>query len=536
MGNFRRVLSVLVAVTFASATAFARPPSMTNQKGAQAVKAFEQIAQKIVSRGQNFSGYALTRDQLKTTIEKGRRATKAAGSHALQGQVQLILMMFILTSVESYRSVSEQSALKDERLTFAQKAAHVRKALGDVTKSFDTYLGMLSALGETAFTPAIALLREAALSRTGSVAIAELIQTGVSSFILFGLWETGMQIWDDASYLLDDPADRSVALKLTVGDWLFGSHTPEQKLVMAKIQSKMWDILTFADPQMTQNMLYNTWRLRIAKGDFLVLLASIMVFSTVSATVATGGPWGTVAGFAGGLVGVLAAVLVPQVHKDNITRKIRYGRSRSALGDLDGVNVTKMRHYARMLDGVPDTILERHALYIYFDHEVKNRTKYMRRSLTALFEIYFESLSEIENITNQLFLVMQYHRVDSATAIELTQQLEQKMAQVEKRHLQIQNEILNAVKILETANAVLLENSYVQRQPKLLKLVQIQQDSFVALGDAVLVVLAARDGELRAAMGLELSAEDGYNLELFADVVASQFFFMGFDESHLVVN
>lgn len=335
------VLALVLVVT-ATVPAFAKGPSVTARQ-----RVFDVTSQIMLksARLRNELARRMANESFLRS-EQHKAKIKQLGTNALDKSTkgvahysQTMLMLYILTSVEAIRQKYELDRLSGNKPRLEEYLPLLTEAMGLLGNNFELYHAMAGAgvIGAVTRKPMMAL-RQSIQNQVSNKIFSELIVSGASSFVTFVGWEAGAQLWIEAINMLESEHDIEVAHSLKLFDMLKGAGTPEQKRVMSLIYDNMQRLLVFGNPEKTANWLYNTWRLRIATGDFVALVAGMVtggqIGAAVGASVGTaivpvfGTTAGMMVGWCFGIVGgvlggVLAMYVIPQPVKDAMSAGIK---------------------------------------------------------------------------------------------------------------------------------------------------------------------------------------------------------------------
>lgn len=164
-----------------------------------------------------------------------------------------------------------------------------------------------------------------------------LLASGVTTFLTFIGWEIGGQLFDESIELLENDDDYHQA-KEHFGSMLLelakGTLKANDRRIVSAVFLNMQKIV-FTDDTLREMWLYNTWRNRIATGEFATIVSSMVAFGTagglIGAAAGTAIPVpvvGTIVGWsfgvAGGIAGgAFAMFVIPEEQKDGITAWFR---------------------------------------------------------------------------------------------------------------------------------------------------------------------------------------------------------------------
>lgn len=267
----------------------------------------------------------------RSRVERAREI----GSSAFTGTVsshagQLSIMLYVLTLTEATRQKAEDRAVRNQDLSFTDMVSLTKHSANELVNSFELWSAILgaSAVNRVVSAP-LAALRQTVNNRVSSRFFSNLINSGIGSFITFVGWEAGAQLWEESIDLLGDEEMIREAQGLRFAELMAGGGTTRQKQVFGKVLENAWYILSFGDPKVTKQWWANTWRLKIATGDFVVLVSSMVLAGAAAGSIVPGAGTlvGACFGLAGGIVGgLLAMYVVPESVKRDIDDGIKASR------------------------------------------------------------------------------------------------------------------------------------------------------------------------------------------------------------------
>ncbi len=245
----------------------------------------------------------------------GVRAARAI-SHPLVGAAQTGVLIWILSGFHHAQYLIRQARLEKQDLTPSDFAEIAEQSAEHVMKNGELIMGFLGgeATGVAGDYP-VRMLTAILSKKVSSQIFQQLVHSGIHSLIVFGGWELGGQLWSDAIRMLPNELHQ----KAEKNFWAVWGDSQMRNLVLGN----MWKLL-YTDPELRSALFYNTWRHRIATGDFI----SLVVCMTVAGVVGTAifGPVGILGCLAFGLVGGFADMAISQEFKEYITIGIKFTR------------------------------------------------------------------------------------------------------------------------------------------------------------------------------------------------------------------
>jgi hypothetical protein len=346
MNFIRKSLSVILVLQLSCGHAFAeaaRSPLVSQDS-------LTGISRAMTNRAQGFALYYSKlrsrmssreiREKAKGAIGKARLAPVAlARSSAHTGQTLLVIWIasLIIAAEQEYK-MARLSGLSPDSAELKEK---FRQLTNMSLNNFEVFSGIVGGgvFGAVFGTPLqyLSLLVNNKISRP---LLGKLISAGAASLVTFLGWELCRHLWKEAVMNLDTAAEITQAEQLKVNGVLSGTASASDKEIFTKVVDRMLAILTFADPELTQAWVYNTWRLTLMTGEFVTLVlamtsASLTASSAASLALGAIAPGaGHVTGFSvtfvatlfGGLAGAMIAHHLPNSVKEPVTKSLRATR------------------------------------------------------------------------------------------------------------------------------------------------------------------------------------------------------------------
>jgi hypothetical protein len=361
------------------------------------------FAKEAVSLHRQWPISAAWRSKVHNGIERAGKATVKSSSH-LSSTLIIIGIISYIEAIHQKGEINKLSGLNESALN--------KELMGTVAtelvNSFDLYMAILggATIGKTLSKP-IQVMQGLLKNSTSRTLTAKLLASGLQSYLTFVGWEIGGQLWQEAIYLLDNANEIEAAQNLKVFKLLSGNGTANEKIIFTKLLDNMFLILNLGDPQFAQSLIYNTWRLRIATGDFMTIVTAMFTAGTVAGSLAPGGGTviGALFGLTGGVIGGTLAVYTPEPIKTSITSGFQSARMWFSQGgiqqtaydidrDLDYLNYSQSKE-------LKDNVL--FALKLHLTERSKSRNDYM----TATLERYYTERVKIQGLEQRLTLMQQ---------------------------------------------------------------------------------------------------------------------------------
>jgi hypothetical protein len=307
------------------------PADVTPARYHEALKSLRVGSSDWVHRVQTLQDSS--RDEFQKSFERTVAKKMARGAlHGVEEAGRTVVLIMILTGVELvaqevHRSNLEGKPIDTKRLEkMSLDAAEHLLTGGQLISSMAT-AGLTSALAKKPIQILTSILQNA----TSRKILVGLVQSGITSFITFTGWEAGSELWSQATLLIPDDKDfdRAKNLIRVLAGAAHGNS--DDRRVLSLLIDKMGQILLYDDDLRTA-WLYNTWRLHVATGQFVVLVSSMVTTAALGTALFPGA--GTVAGMMFGVVGGLISSAVPESVKETISDGFRGVRSSSNQAQL----------------------------------------------------------------------------------------------------------------------------------------------------------------------------------------------------------
>lgn len=358
---------------------------------------------------------------------------KARGQIGHVGQTMLIL--WIIHGIAIVKDEVEQARLQGREVDWDDIEVMFGETFEHMVNSPEIWMSMIGAsiAGSTigagkkivglipALDEAKDAMKQVLSSSAAQTHFKTLLVSGAMSLVTFVGWEAGMILWQDSLLYMGDnygsdaksqeqahsdlEIARNIKFSRLASSFISHRHLSEdERRVYTLMKQNMYSIL-INDHGKRWKWFYNTWRKRIATGDFVLLVSAMTVGAWAggiagakagAAIGAVGGiPGMLVMGFFGLTAGVVAGALVvfvPQWVKDGISEFVRDMRINNATQILDNNQRMQMR-YVKIFSG--DSFRNRFMrsmLLIDFEDILKERRKWRDRFMNAWVERYHNSI------------------------------------------------------------------------------------------------------------------------------------------------
>ena len=260
-------------------------------------------------------------------LPSNNMAQASAGSRlsdTLGRQGQALVLMMIIAGVEVVHQEIKRAKLRNESVNYEQTFSLSGQAAEQILSGGGTWLSIAGAGVVTPFSKKPIVILETLLKDAGAHDILRsLLQSGICSLVAFGGWDLGGQLWDEARELITDDTDYTLAGHMgsvalgSLTDIFSNSGGNQNDVRVLKIMTANIARILFLDNDLRNLWLYNAWRLRIATGDFVTMVSSMVGAGAIGTAIFPGA--GTLAGLCFGVAGGTLALFVPTPVKDEIT-------------------------------------------------------------------------------------------------------------------------------------------------------------------------------------------------------------------------
>ncbi|HAG90947.1 MAG TPA: hypothetical protein DCL41_03705 [Bdellovibrionales bacterium] len=243
-------------------------------------------------------------------------------SQGLAHPLQTMSLIWVLAVVETYRQQSNLGPLQNHEID-----SELLWTIADqIVNDMEIYSGMVGAGAiSLPMGKAFQELHGVLSQNISKKFLVEFLHSGAVSFITFVGWEAGSQLWKEAIFQLNPDENESKILEdFKILKLLSLQSTAPERELFLKVLDKAFEILLFQNPSQTRDWIYNTWRLRLATGEFATLVTGMVSGGVAAGTIF---PPGFIVGALGGLVGGVATLLIPHEWTAAMTSSIRSARS-----------------------------------------------------------------------------------------------------------------------------------------------------------------------------------------------------------------
>lgn len=270
------------------------------------------------------------RNRLKQTILKTTGQSLDQAGHV----GQTLVMMWILGATEILKKEIQVSRIQGRPMNpseIFQKSGQVAEVILNSGSIWSGFLG--AGIASSAINRPLRILQRLEEKTETRRILKSLIQSGAATFGTFVGWETAAELFTEASNMLENDNDSRRAEHLlpvfanTLIHGFSGSSitSSDDSRILQQIMSNMFKIVLI-DSDLRSAWLYNTWRNRIATGQFVTMVTAMATSSAVGSLIFPGA--GTIAGLMFGISGGLLALAVPENAKDRMTDWIQDARSK----------------------------------------------------------------------------------------------------------------------------------------------------------------------------------------------------------------
>ncbi len=390
----------------------------------------------------NYGGWRAARFT-KKAARKSTRASNRYTNNVLAHQGQAILLIMILTGVDLVRQHVEQSNLTLETIDKDLLASHIKEAAGHVVNSGEIWSSLIGAgvVSGISAKP-LQIINSLIQNGTSNGMLKKFLQAGISTFVTFIGWELGGQLYTEAVELIEDESDYQKAQglgtllgrSLKYGIFLHTADSADDWRVLKVVFNNMMKIL-WHNHELRNLWLYNAWRKRIATGEFVTLVTSMVTAGVVGTTLFPGA--GTIAGMMFGVSGGVLSLFIPHEYKNQITRGIKSTRHAFwRIGhDTKGFGFKVRKQVIR----IASTVIKKNQPMPPMLHYPKNS-----KSENKIMSIHFETLFILESIIQSTKAKIELGEKSGNTVA--TEELRQELILFEQSFLHTLDEIVKFYK------------------------------------------------------------------------------------------
>jgi uncharacterized damage-inducible protein DinB len=244
---------------------------------------------------------------------------------------------------------------------------------------------------------------------TSKNALINVLHSSISSLITFGGWEASAELWEEACLLLDSESDYTRS-KDFFGLLKGAKSDLEDRRILGLIVDNIGRII-LADDELRTNWLYNSWRLRIATGQFATIVTTMTSAALIGTALFPGA--GTLAGMMFGAIGGVAAIAIPGEVKESITdgfRGLRTAHNRLELKSntflieelIRGRNPTYNAFETDIALALSSAATEADERVQFAIATIQDRTRIRENLMTILLETDYDDRAMIKRIEEEL--------------------------------------------------------------------------------------------------------------------------------------
>lgn len=246
---------------------------------------------------------------------------------------QALVMMWILGATEILKKEVELARVQGRPLDKAETFKKSGEVAEVILNSGSIWSGFLGAgVSSAALSQPLNILKRLSEQTATRKILKSLIQSGAMTFGTFVGWETASELFSEAADMLESDADRERSKQLFtlltnsivhVADRSSITSANDTRILKLIVRN-MFKIVLF-DSELRSSWLYNTWRNRIATGQFVTMVAAMASSSAIGTLIFPGA--GTLTGLMFGVAGGMIALAVPERIQDRVTDFIQDARS-----------------------------------------------------------------------------------------------------------------------------------------------------------------------------------------------------------------
>lgn len=243
-------------------------------------------------------------------------------------QGQATILMMIVAGAEMVRQNLNIKSLRGNRIDKNVILAQSLKAADEIINGSHLWTGFLgSRLAGGLSSKPLEIINKIIQQSQARNLFKQLLQSGIATFITFLGWEMSSALYAEAVDMIENRADhvRADRLMPMMVSLFRGTIKPTDKTkndqrILKLVLHNMIKILV-TDDDLRNLWLYNTWRTKIATGNFVTSVATMVTASAIGTALFPGA--GTLCGMMFGIVGAAVSIIIPQSAKDKITSAIQ---------------------------------------------------------------------------------------------------------------------------------------------------------------------------------------------------------------------
>ncbi|MGE3975480.1 MAG: hypothetical protein AB7F59_13225 [Bdellovibrionales bacterium] len=378
-------------------------------------KSFQEFTKLYLSQRNHLRNSAMQRKATGWRAQLSRQAK----NQLIQG-AQVIPLLLVLSGMAVAQHEIQESAVSGEPLQTTEILKLYSEVSQSVLTSGQVWLGLLSAHASgAALEKPVMVFQQLLRNSNTNPLLSNLLASGLQSSFTFMGWELGSQLWQEARLLLENTEDYNKTENI-YSLLKTSSESLESRRLLSLLFNNLSLILLFEN-DLRQQWLYNTWRLKIASGSFVTLVASLAGASALGTTLFPGA--GTILGAAFGFVGYGAFLAIPQEAKDFVTFSIELARATH-----NKIQLNISHKGLSTLTWISSEFQSSKPLPLI--HNMAQSTKLAReRYMNVLYEAYYTAQTRIQILTvNRMLLLGRLQKDGPQSALQVfTSQLKQSL-------------------------------------------------------------------------------------------------------------
>lgn len=294
------LISIFLCISLASTSVLAKPIYGKEKSGISQSQMDAHMAQ-VMTRANNS-------DVIRISAEVGRT----------------YILIWVLAIAEIVKRELVQSGFDLHKVSYQQIIDSAGLAADHILDSGEIVTSLCSASATHFLLKKPLQIFNQIIANSQSRAIFKsLLQHMAGTLITFVGWDFGGQLWQEAKRLISESELSTVEFGLLKNEDAFWSYifkfNQDSLRVLSVISEKLFKVLI--TDELRAQMLYNTIRNRLLKGEFATMVTTMVSVSVIGTTLFPGA--GTIAGMMFGIVGGGLTILIPQQIKDGITNSIK---------------------------------------------------------------------------------------------------------------------------------------------------------------------------------------------------------------------
>lgn len=465
------------------------------------------------------------------TLYKTGGSVAKTTTESISHHGQALLLIMLLTGVDLVKQSLQLAQIRKQSIDHTALLEYSTEAAEHILKSGHVWSSMFGAgVTTTVMSKPLAIFQSIIQNSNSYPIFKNLLSNGIATLVLFVGWELGGQLFTEAREMLEDEDDYKRAEDLMpvlinsikYGTGATSSQNKSDWKILQKVYNNVIEIL-ISNHDLRNLWLYNTFRLRIASGEFTTLVAS-MVSATAAGTAIFPGA-GTIGGMIFGLTGGVLSLYIPEEQKNNITDHMRNLRIVFWKAGRDGYENPVMAYHETVFRILSEKMSTGEALPPLL--KFSNNPKSMNEIMTATFEKAYIYDSRLQSALAMRSEAVKYKNTESIQKWTKTiQDLQKKYLDLlEDLSMSYRNDLeyFDSLLIKYNLKEKLLDPNYLQKYPMLMQ-IRNQQMTLISLNNFFTNTLVPA---IRAEMLQEINRKTYFR-------ALQKFYILGFDQQEII--